>query len=64
MVKTVTFSFSSAEYEGTEATETFTFEELGMDENLDEKALGKEMERIFEAWVWHKLNISSSIYIK
>ncbi|MCG7345487.1 hypothetical protein MHZ92_15220 [Sporosarcina sp. ACRSL] len=61
MVKTVTFSFSSAEYEGTEATETFTFEKLGIDENMDEKALRKEMERLFEVWVWHKLNISYSV---
>ena len=64
MVKTVTFTFSSAAYEGTEATETFTFEELGIEENMDEKALGREMERIFQAWVWHKLNISSSVYIR
>jgi len=31
MDKTVTFSFSSTKYEGTEATETFTFKELGID---------------------------------
>ena len=43
---------------------TVTFEGLGIDESLDEKALDREMERIFRAWVWHKLSISSSIYIE
>lgn len=61
MVKTITFSFSSAEFKGTEATETFTFEELGVDENMDKKAFDIEINRLFLAWVWHKLNISSSI---
>lgn len=59
MGKTVSFSFSSTEYEGTEATETFTFEKLGIDEIMDEKALERELERVFQAW--HKLNISCSI---
>jgi hypothetical protein len=59
--KTVSFSFSSARYEGAEATETFTFEELGIDGNMDENALKKEIDKIFQAWVWDKLNISYSI---
>ena len=63
MDKTVTFSFSSTKYEGTEATETFTFKELGIDENLDDEALKIEIDRIFQAWVWDKLNISYSIVI-
>ena len=61
--KTVTFSFNSTKYEGTEATETFNFKELGFDEDLDDKALKKEIDRIFQAWVWDKLNISYSIVI-
>jgi hypothetical protein len=64
MDKTVTFSFSSTKYEGTEATETFTFKELGIDDDLDDKALNIEIDRIFQAWVWDKLNISFSIVIK
>ncbi|ASV70202.1 MULTISPECIES: hypothetical protein [Cytobacillus] len=63
MDKTVTFSFSSTIYEGIEATETFNFKELGIDENLDNEALKIEIERIFQAWVWDKLNISFSIVI-
>ncbi|MDQ0227694.1 hypothetical protein [Metabacillus niabensis] len=41
MDRTVTFSFNSTKYEGTEATETFTFKELGIDEDLDVEALKK-----------------------
>ncbi|MGN7400759.1 hypothetical protein ACTHO0_12980 [Cytobacillus praedii] len=61
--KTVTFSFSSTKYEGTEARETFTFKEIGIDEDLDDEALKVEINRIFQAWVWDKLNISYSIVI-
>jgi hypothetical protein len=61
--KTVTFSFSSTKYEGTEATETFNFKELGIDEDLDNEALKIEIDRIFQALVWEKLNISFSIVI-
>ena len=61
--KTVTFSFSSTKYEGTEARETFTFKEIGINEDLDDEALKVEINRIFQAWVWDKLNISYSIVI-
>jgi hypothetical protein len=61
--KKVTFSFNSLSYEGTEATETFTLEELGIDGDMDEKALEIKMDRVFQAWVWDKLNISFSIVI-
>ncbi|WHY77314.1 hypothetical protein QNH20_25115 [Neobacillus sp. WH10] len=64
MGKTVTFSFSSSKYEGTEAIETFTFKELGIVENLDDEAVKIEMDRIFQAWVWDKLNIPYSIVIE
>ena len=61
MGRTVTFPFSSARYEGAKATETFTFEKLGLDESRDDNALEKEIDEIFHAWVWDKLNISFSI---
>lgn len=38
MSKTITFSFRSTKYEGTEAKETFTFENLGIEENMDHKS--------------------------
>lgn len=63
MHKTVTFSFRSTKYVGTEARETFNFNELGIHEDLDDETLKKEIDRIFEAWVWDKLNISFSIVI-
>lgn len=64
MVKTITFSFTSHSFKVTEATETFTFEDLDIDETLNEKELRVEIDRIYEAWVWHKLGISSSIVIE
>lgn len=64
MGKTVTFSFRSTKYKGTEATETFTFKNIGINEDMDDKALKIEIDRIFHAWVWDKLNISYSIAIK
>lgn len=64
MVKTVTFSFNQSISENTEVAETFTFEELGIDKNIDEKALEKELEEKFQAWVWNKLNLSYSIVIE
>lgn len=63
MDKTVTFSFNSTKHEGTEATETFTFEKLGIDEDMDDKVLKIVINEIFQAWVWDKLNISYSIVI-
>ena len=64
MAKTVTFSFSSTKFKGTEATETFTFEQLGIDENhMDNQALKKVIDEIFQAWVSDKLNISYSIVV-
>ncbi|MBP2242907.1 hypothetical protein J2Z40_003489 [Cytobacillus eiseniae] len=63
MDKTVTFSFSSTKYKGVEATETFTFKELGIVEELDDEALKKEIDKVFQAWVWDQLNISYSIVI-
>lgn len=61
MGRTVTFSFSSARYEWAKATETFTFEKLGLEASPDDMALEKELDEIFHAWVWDKLNISYSI---
>lgn len=63
MAKTVTFSFYSTKYEGTGATETFTFEKLGINEGMDDKALQKVKDEFLHAWVWDNLNISYSIVI-
>ncbi|ARD49633.1 hypothetical protein SporoP37_05255 [Sporosarcina sp. P37] len=63
MVKTITFSFTSSAFAGTEAKETFTFDELEIDESLDEKELEIEINRIYKAWIWDKLNVSGSIVI-
>ncbi|KIL52917.1 hypothetical protein [Jeotgalibacillus campisalis] len=63
MGKRVTFNFNSSSYEGTEATEAFTLEELGIDANIDDKALKMKIDKVFQAWVWDKLNISFSVVI-
>jgi hypothetical protein len=63
MGKTVTFSFNSTKYDGIEAAETFTFEQLCIDEDLDDKALKIVIDKIFQAWVWDQLNLSYSIVI-
>lgn len=39
--------------------ETFTFEQLGLSVEMNKRK--KELDKIFESWVWHKLNISYSI---
>ncbi|PLR68870.1 hypothetical protein CYJ36_06925 [Bacillus sp. UMB0893] len=62
MGKTVTFSVGT-KYEDSKQTETFTFEKLGIDEDMDETKLKKVIDDIFQAWVWDKLNISYSIVI-
>lgn len=64
MERNVTFSFKSTAFEGVEAKETFTYEVLGLSEDLDNEALQIEIDRIFHAWVWDKLNISYSIVIE
>lgn len=62
MGKTVTFSVGT-KYEDSKQTETFTFEKLGIDEDMDETKIKKVIDDIFQAWVWDKLNISYSIVI-
>ncbi|MGP1907442.1 hypothetical protein ACTSEZ_04685 [Metabacillus sp. JX24] len=63
MAKTVTFSFASSNYAGIEAAETFSLKELGIDEELNGENLKTELDKIFQAWVWDKINISYSIVI-
>ncbi|PPA69516.1 hypothetical protein [Jeotgalibacillus proteolyticus] len=47
MEKSVTFSFNSERFVGTEASESFTFKELGIDENLEGEALKRETSLLF-----------------
>lgn len=61
MVKTVTFSVGT-KYEGSSETETFTFEKLGIDEDMNDTEVKKGIDEIFQAWVWDKLNISEYSY--
>lgn len=63
MGKTVTFSFDT-EYVDSNVVEKFTFEKLGIDGNMDDKAVEKVLDKLFHAWVWNKLNISGSIIVE
>ena len=62
MGKTVAFSFST-EFEDSSAEEIFTFEKLGINEDMDDEAVMKVIEELCQAWIWSKLNISHSIVI-
>jgi len=62
MKKIITFSFST-EYEGSGEEEVFTFEELGIDENMKDKEIEKVLDKLFHDWVWDKFNISGGIII-
>jgi hypothetical protein len=62
MAKRVTFSFDT-KYFDSRTSETFTFKELGIAEDLNEEAERKILDELFNAWVWDKLNISFSIVV-
>ncbi len=62
MNKTITFMVDT-KYED-RIQETFTFEELGIDENMHTEEVKKEIDKIFESWVCDRLNISYSIVIE
>lgn len=63
MGKIVTFSFDT-KYEGSGRKERFTFEKLGIDENMDDQAVGIALDKLFHAWVWNEFNISGSIIVE
>ena len=60
MPKKVTFSVSTG-YVGSERKETYSLEELGIDESLEGAELEKELEAEYEDWIWN--NINSSFWI-
>ncbi|MCM3632885.1 DUF7167 family protein [Paenibacillus camelliae] len=55
MSKQVTF-FVSTGYVGSKREETLTFDELGIDENLEGEELEKELQEAFNEWVWENIN--------
>lgn len=60
MAKTVTFSVSTG-YVGSKREETFTFDELGIDESLQGEELENELQERFEEWVWENINASYDV---
>ncbi|MBG9453248.1 hypothetical protein ABE61_03945 [Lysinibacillus sphaericus] len=61
MKKTVTFAVDTKYKDRIQ--ETFTIEELGIDENMGSEELKKKIENIFKTWVSSRLDISYSIVI-
>ena len=57
MGKTVTISVSTKYVK-----ETVTLQELGIDENMDDKTIKKTVEEYFRDWLWN--NVSFSYIIK
>ncbi|TDQ40717.1 hypothetical protein [Aureibacillus halotolerans] len=56
MANTVTLSFR---IEGpAEKSGMFTFEELGITDDMDQDAIEKHIEKIFESWVWGNIAFS------
>lgn len=60
-MKKVTFSVSTG-YVGSRRTETFTFDELGIDESLEGEELEKELEVAHQEWLWE--NIDTNYYVE
>jgi len=60
MAKTVTFSVSTG-YVGSKREETFTFDELGIDESLQGEELENELQEQFNEWVWENINASYDV---
>ena len=61
MSKTVTFTVDT-KYQDT-IQETFTYTQIGLDEHQHNGEINEEIEKIFNNWLWHQLNISYSIVI-
>lgn len=62
MGKTVTFSVST-KYEGSTVVEKVTFEELDIDEDMDDKAIKKAVDERFRDWIWNNISFSYCIDI-
>ncbi|MEA0562506.1 hypothetical protein AB1J28_11195 [Lysinibacillus irui] len=62
MYKTITFAVDTKYNDPIQ--ETFTFEQLGIDEQLSDIEMKKQIDFIFKNWVSDRLNISHSIVIE
>jgi len=62
MCKTITFAVDT-KYED-RIQETFTFEQLELDNDLPSDEMNKQIELIFKNWVCDRLTISYSIVIE
>lgn len=52
------------EKETTQIQETFSFEQLGINEQLPSDEIKKQIDHLFKNWVCDRLNVSSSIVLE
>lgn len=52
------------EKETTQIQETFSFEQLGINEQLPSDKIKKQMDHLFKNWVCDRLNLSSNIVVE
>lgn len=62
MSKIITFAFNTKYKE--QIQETFSFEQLGINEQLPSDEMKKQIDQLFENWVCDRLNLSYSIVIE
>ncbi|MEK5445183.1 MULTISPECIES: hypothetical protein [Bacillaceae] len=58
--KTVTFSIRTTDINST-ITQTFTFEELKIDENMSTQEIKKKVDEIFQVWILDNISFSCII---
>ncbi|VXB28069.1 conserved hypothetical protein [Bacillus sp. 349Y] len=56
-MKTITFSVSTNK-KGSEISETFTLEDLDLNDTMSKRELEKQIEKIYKIWVWDQLSVS------
>ncbi|MGM0845760.1 MAG: hypothetical protein ACQEUT_12345 [Bacillota bacterium] len=60
MDKVINFSVSTTG-KNSEIQQTFTYEELNIDESLSNKEIEKRVHEIFKVWIWDNISFSCVI---
>lgn len=56
-MRKVTFTVSTG-FVGSRKTDTYTLEQLGIDESLEGEELEKELEEAHKEWIWDNIDTS------
>lgn len=54
-MKTITFTVATNKV-GSKVSDTFTFEQLGIDENLTGDELENELNELWQDWIWNNID--------